>query len=381
VGGVFGALLSNLASEDAGSKLEAEPSDDATGALTLDISTAQDASATPILQVGFPTVPTSVLAILRNGPTKDGLSMAQSLDASVPVAVESATQDKNVLLSGDALSASSTAKKGGIVAVAQQATETTLDDLAPSFAAKSLLSLQKDRGRFANSAAVPAMLVAQDAVVSKMDVAQLLERRDVVDAMRGLEHAVMPEAGLLETAVQPELRREKSIFISIGNSFGTQTNPAADFDIRSVGIGIDSTTSGSGSTTAQGDQNSPTYWVSSDMKNAELKLEGPGESPVEVTISVHGNQTHVAFRTDETDARMALESQGGALNDMLRQEGLVLTSVTVGDMGSSAGSGASGQHARPNQRPIDMSLHLEKHPPIDLGKTSDGRIGRLDIFV
>ena len=72
------------------------------------------------------------------------------------------------------------------------------------------------------------------------------------------------------------------------------------------------------------------------MKRAELQLEGLGEGPVEVSISVYGNQTQVAFRSDESQTRSMLEGAGGALRDMLSQEGLELAGVYVGAKHSEA---------------------------------------------
>ncbi len=78
------------------------------------------------------------------------------------------------------------------------------------------------------------------------------------------------------------------------------------------------------------------YWISHDVQNAELKLDGIGVDPVEVTIRMHGNEAHVAFRTDEMQARAALESASSELKDMLQREGLTLSGVSIG------GSGAGG---------------------------------------
>ena len=61
---------------------------------------------------------------------------------------------------------------------------------------------------------------------------------------------------------------------------------------------------------------------------AEMKLEGLGDSPVEVSISMNGNQAHVAFRTDEVQARDALENAGVQLKEMLQRDGVVLSGMS-----------------------------------------------------
>jgi flagellar hook-length control protein FliK len=76
------------------------------------------------------------------------------------------------------------------------------------------------------------------------------------------------------------------------------------------------------------------YWISNDVKNAEMKLEGLGQELVEVSISMHGNEAHVAFRTDELQARTALEGAASHLKDLLAREGVLLAGVSVGTSGS-----------------------------------------------
>lgn len=75
------------------------------------------------------------------------------------------------------------------------------------------------------------------------------------------------------------------------------------------------------------------YWISQDVQNAELKLDGLGLEAVEVSITVHGNEAHVAFRTDELQARSMLEGAAAHLKEALRGEGLVLSGVSVGTSG------------------------------------------------
>ncbi len=76
------------------------------------------------------------------------------------------------------------------------------------------------------------------------------------------------------------------------------------------------------------------YWISNDVKNAEMKLEGLGQELVEVSISMHGNEAHVAFRTDELQARTALAGAASHLKDLLAREGVLLAGVSVGTSGS-----------------------------------------------
>lgn len=89
------------------------------------------------------------------------------------------------------------------------------------------------------------------------------------------------------------------------------------------------------------------YWITQDVQNAELTLDGVGHSPVEVSISMQGNEAQVAFHTDESSARQALENAAEQLRDMLQRQGLVLAGVTVGN--AQTGDAGQQQQRRPRQ--------------------------------
>lgn len=92
------------------------------------------------------------------------------------------------------------------------------------------------------------------------------------------------------------------------------------------------------------------FWLTNDVQNAELKLDGLGEQPVEVSIRLQGNEAHVAFRTDEAQARNALEQAGTALRDLLHREGLMLAGVSVGTTGTGDGQRESSRDGRSTGR-------------------------------
>jgi flagellar hook-length control protein FliK len=125
------------------------------------------------------------------------------------------------------------------------------------------------------------------------------------------------------------------------------------------------------------------YWVSHNVQNAELSLDGLGQSPVQVSISLQGNEAQISFRTDEAAAREVLQNAGAHLKDMLQREGLVLTGVSVGHSGS---GNADGGERRPRQNvrqtaiaPLQPS-QAEVRP--GLRAPSLGSAGRsVDLFV
>lgn len=121
------------------------------------------------------------------------------------------------------------------------------------------------------------------------------------------------------------------------------------------------------------------YWISQDVQNAELKLDGLGYKPVEVSISINGNEAHVAFRSDEVQTRGVLESAGMHLKDMLAREGLLLSGVSVGTSGANDGGG---NERKPRQGVKQGLVSSAPLGGVETAKTPRGITGRsLDLFV
>ncbi|OIQ67149.1 flagellar hook-length control protein [mine drainage metagenome] len=76
-----------------------------------------------------------------------------------------------------------------------------------------------------------------------------------------------------------------------------------------------------------------THWVTHGVQNAELTLDGLGSEPVQVRISLHGDQAQIDFRSNQADVRLALEGAGAQLKSMLSSEGLQLAGMSVGTSG------------------------------------------------
>ena len=91
------------------------------------------------------------------------------------------------------------------------------------------------------------------------------------------------------------------------------------------------------------------YWVAQGVQNAQLKLDGFGDHPVEVNISLKGDEAHIDFRTDQPEIRKMLEGATAHLKDLLTSEGLVLSGVSVGTSGRD-GAGAQDQRNHPDAR-------------------------------
>jgi hypothetical protein len=91
------------------------------------------------------------------------------------------------------------------------------------------------------------------------------------------------------------------------------------------------------------------YWVTQGIQNAELKLDGFGGETVEVSISLKGSEAHIDFRTDQPEIRQILEGAVTHLKDLLKNEGLLLSGVSVGTSGQD-GAGQQERRNRPGAR-------------------------------
>lgn len=122
------------------------------------------------------------------------------------------------------------------------------------------------------------------------------------------------------------------------------------------------------------------YWVTQGIQNAELKLDGFGAEPVEVSILLKGGEAHVGFRSDQPEVRQMLEGALSQLKDALEREGVLLSGVTVGG----SGANGSGRQQEPRQdssanRGGAVGVPTDSEPRVLRASTSVGR--SLDIFV
>lgn len=123
------------------------------------------------------------------------------------------------------------------------------------------------------------------------------------------------------------------------------------------------------------------YWVNQKTQNAELTLQRDGH-PVEVSVSLSGNEAHVSFRSDQQQTRELLDQSMAQLSDLLRSEGLVLSGMSVGTSArDSAGGGEAGQ-----QRPREGVRQAQVVSAVPAGATSLARGGEtldraVDVFV
>lgn len=100
-----------------------------------------------------------------------------------------------------------------------------------------------------------------------------------------------------------------------------------------------------------------TYWLSENLKNAELTVDHAGQ-PIEVRVSLTGNEAHVAFRSDQAQTRSLLDASVEQLRELLRSEGLVLSGMSVDTQ-------ADGQRGQPDGDPSPPHAASEAAPSKD----------------
>ena len=123
------------------------------------------------------------------------------------------------------------------------------------------------------------------------------------------------------------------------------------------------------------------YWISNNVQNAEMTLDGMGKSPVEVSISLHGAEARVEFRTDQMEVRQVLEGAVSHLKDLLRNEGMVLSGVSVGSSGQDGRQGSQERKPRPHN--MRQAAVVAAEPlPVNGGLRTGRLSGRaIDLFV
>ncbi len=121
------------------------------------------------------------------------------------------------------------------------------------------------------------------------------------------------------------------------------------------------------------------YWASQGVQSAELTLDGFGDEPVEVRISVEGDQAQVDFRSNQPEVRQALEGASAQLKALLSGEGLQLTGMSVGTSSRGASQGEGGQ---PKPSPRQSKLMALEPARSASARAANPAVGQaLDLYV
>jgi flagellar hook-length control protein FliK len=123
------------------------------------------------------------------------------------------------------------------------------------------------------------------------------------------------------------------------------------------------------------------YWVNQKTQNAELTLDRDGQ-PVEVSVSLSGNEAHVTFRSDQSETRDLLDRSMAQLSDLLRSEGLVLAGMSVGTSARDSAGGSDAEQSR-NRDGARQAQVVSSAPAVNPAepRTSIATDRRVDLFV
>lgn len=123
------------------------------------------------------------------------------------------------------------------------------------------------------------------------------------------------------------------------------------------------------------------FWINQNNQSAEMTLDRDGQ-PVQVRVSVSGNEAHVVFRSDQVQTREALDASMAQLRELLQNQGLVLAGATVDS------SASGGSQREPGQRQGGQPGRAQVAVPGVEGAVSGARAtaqqqgrGGLDVFV
>lgn len=86
------------------------------------------------------------------------------------------------------------------------------------------------------------------------------------------------------------------------------------------------------------------WWLGQKTQGAELTVQGPAGAAVSVSVQVQGNEAHVAFRSEQAQARQLIGDSLAQLEQLLGGSGLVLGQVSVG-AGSAGREGGAAREA------------------------------------
>lgn len=121
-----------------------------------------------------------------------------------------------------------------------------------------------------------------------------------------------------------------------------------------------------------------TYWVNQKVQSAEMTVSRDGQ-PVEVSVTLSGNEAQVAFRSDQEHTRQLLDASMAQLSEMLRGQGLVLSGASVGTSardGRSSGEPSQGRAPKAGQTRVVAAEGIS----VRANHIQTGR-GAIDVFV
>lgn len=328
--------------------------------------------------------------------------------ADAPLVVPDVTEDKeqNVPLALDlqALIAPNLIPDAPSTASTALTTPTTpVDAAARSVSASAPLATQlASKSRVASDAKLDLGDAGSQPATGNTDVATLLGHRRASQSHAAVQAQVELRQASLQPGQQPALAaldasRAAPIVLSAA-MLSSLADPRADRpatgQVRTglegalggtvadrLGISPTYEVAAASATVAEGQvAETVSYWASNGVKSAKLTLDGLGDEPIEVQISVEGDQAQIDFRSNQPEVRQVLESASAQLKAMLSGQGLQLTGMSVG----TSGQGGAQDNGRHQPKPGARQASLVSLEPARASSTrvANAAVGQaLDLYV
>lgn len=101
-------------------------------------------------------------------------------------------------------------------------------------------------------------------------------------------------------------------------------------------------------TAATADTDPLAGWTSPHVRHASVRVGDAGEAPIDIQLSLDGQEVQVSFQTEDAQTRDSLAREAGAaLGELLQRSGMELGGVSVGGQSASSQQQAGGQPALP----------------------------------
>jgi hypothetical protein len=123
------------------------------------------------------------------------------------------------------------------------------------------------------------------------------------------------------------------------------------------------------------------FWTTSGIHNLAMTLDGQGDAPIEIKISLSGLDAQVDIRTDHAALRQMIEGSVQAIKDQLHGEGLSLSAVSVGTgfQGRNPEQTPDEKNRTAPDNPYLKDTTLDRPSPVRLPAAMAGR--KLSVFV
>ena len=123
------------------------------------------------------------------------------------------------------------------------------------------------------------------------------------------------------------------------------------------------------------------FWVANGIQNLAMTLDGQGDAPIEIKISLSGLDARVDIRTDHAALRQMIEGSVQDIKDQLHGEGLSLSAVSVGAgfQGKNSEQTPDGKNRSAPDSPYLKEQTLDLLSPVRLPAAITGR--KLSVFV